>query len=298
MAADRTVQSGLLLALLAAFLWGVSGAIAAGVFAEVSPSRVAEVRAIVTAAVLIPYAWWRGRLAPGGQVWWYALVGVNLAAVNVTFYWAIDLLGVGPGATIQFLGPILVLVWMVVIQRRTVTPVAWVAAVTAVIGVALVTEAWNLDGSDWIGVAAGLVSAVFFASYLLLGEHLGRRQPIVTVMTWSFIFASIVWLVVQPLWSFPTDLSSGVWAQLMWIAIAGTAIPFIAEFNALKRVSAGVVGVIATTEPVIAAAAAFVLLEQQLAVVQIVGGTMVLGAVASVQRWGIPDTEIPYDAAR
>lgn len=298
MADHRTTQTGVLLALLAAFMWGVSGAVAAGVFSEVSPARVAEFRAVVTSAVLVPYAWWRGRLHPGSHVWWYVLLGVNLAAVNVTFYWAIDLLGVGPGATIQFLGPILVLIWMVLVQRRSVTGVAWVAAVVALVGVAFVTEAWTLEGSDWLGVAAGLASAVTFASYLLLGEHLGRRQPIVTVMTWSFIFAAVVWLVVQPLWSFPTGLSSGVWAQLLWIAIVGTVIPFIAEFNALQRVAAGVVGVIATTEPVIGAVAAFVLLGQLLSPIQIVGGAMVLVAVASIQRWGIPATEIPYDAAR
>jgi drug/metabolite transporter (DMT)-like permease len=295
---DRSAQTGVLLALLAALLWGVSGAVAAGVFTEISPARVVEVRALLTTAVLVPYAWWRGRLAPGGNLRWYALLGLNLAVVNVTFYWAIDLLGVGPGATIQFLGPIFVLAWMVVVQDRKVSSVAWFAAVLAVIGVGMVTEAWSLNGSDWRGVATGLVSAVAFASYLLLAEHFGRRQPIVTVMTWSFIFAALFWVIVQPLWTFPTDLAPGTWGQLVWIAIAGTAIPFVAEFNALKRVSAGVVGVIATTEPVIGAAAAWVLLEQHLSGVQIVGGVMVLLAVASIQRWGLPRREVPLDAAR
>ena len=298
MTADRNARTGVLLALLAALLWGVSGAVAAGVFAEISPARVAEARAIFTAAVLVPYAWWRGRLDPGGNLRWFALLGLNLAAVNVTFYWALDLLGVGPGATIQFLGPILVLGWMVVVQHRKVSSVAWLAALLAVAGVGMVTEAWTLEGSDWLGVAAGLTSAVMFASYLLLAEHFGRRLPIVTVMTWSFIFAAAFWVIVQPLWSFPTDLATETWGQLLWIGIAGTAIPFIAEFNALKRVAAGVVGVIATTEPVIGAAAAWVLLEQRLSVVQIIGGAMVLLAVASIQRWGIPQTEIPLDAAR
>ena len=259
---------------------------------------MAQARALLATAVLVPYAWVRGQLDPRGKLGLLVVMGLNLAAVNVTFYWALDRLGVGPGATIQFLGPILVLAWMAIVQKRPVNPAAWGAAVLAVVGVAFVTEAWALEGADWIGVVAGLASAALFASYLLLGEYLGRKLPAATVMAWGFIFASLFWLVAQPLWTFPSDLSSKVWLELIWVGIAGTAIPFIAELGALRRVAAGIVGVIATTEPVIGAAAAWVLLEQRLSPVQILGAVMVVGAVASVQRWGIPEAEVPYEASR
>ena len=298
MTAARSTQTGVLLALSAAFMWGVSGAVAADAFSEVSPARVAEARALITTAVLVPVAWWRGLLDPRGGLGWFFVLGVNLAVVNVTFYWALDLLGVGPGATIQFLGPILVLVWMVLAEGRTVRPSAWVAAVVAFFGVFLVTEAWQLDGADWLGVIAGLAAAVTFASYLVLGERLSHRYPIITLMTWGFVFASLVWAVVQPLWSYPTDLSSSTWVQLLWVGLIGTALPFFASFGALQRVASGIVGVIATTEPVFAAAAAWVLLEQALSPIQVVGGLLVLGAVASIQRWGIPEVESPFEAAR
>ena len=298
MATDRRTRTGILLALSAAFMWGVSGAVAADAFSEVSPARVAEARALITTLILVPVAWWRGLLNPRGGLVWFFVLGVNLALVNVTFYWALESLGVGPGATIQFLGPILVLVWMVVAEGRTVRAGAWAAAVAALFGVMLVTEAWQLEGADWFGVLAGLAAAVTFASYLILGERLTSRYPVITVMTWGFIFASLVWLVVQPLWSFPTDLSGTVWIQLLWVGVMGTALPFFASLGALQRVASGIVGVIATTEPVFAAAAAWVLLDQALAPVQIAGGLMVLAAVASIQRWGIPEVESPLEAAR
>jgi drug/metabolite transporter (DMT)-like permease len=298
MTADRNTRTGVLLALSAAFMWGVSGAVAADAFSEVSPARVAEARALITTAVLVPVAWWRGLINPQGGLAWFFLLGVNLAVVNVTFYWALERLGVGPGATIQFLGPIFVLVWMVVAQGRPVRSVAWVAAVVALGGVFLVTEAWQLEGADWIGVIAGLASAATFASYLILGERLSHRYPILTVMTWGFIFASVVWIVVQPLWTFPTDLSGRAWVELLWVGLIGTALPFFASFGALQRVAPGIVGVIATTEPVFAAAAAWVLLDQRLSVIQIIGALLVLVAVASIQRWGIAEVEAPFEAAR
>src|SRR5680860_403294 len=100
---DRSTRSGIAFALLAGLFWGVSGAVAADAFAAVTPAQVAEVRALATAIFFIPFALYRGVLSPRGGLIWFALFGANLAIVNVTFYWAIDRLGVGPGATIQFL---------------------------------------------------------------------------------------------------------------------------------------------------------------------------------------------------
>ncbi len=291
----RSSSAGVLLALVAAAFYGVSGAIAAHVFAEIDPTRVSQARAIVATAVLIPYAWSRGRLDPKGQIRWLAALGLNLALVGVTFYWALDRLGVGPGATLQFIGPFFVLGWMALVQRRPVGRKTWLAAALAIGGVCLITEAWALDDLDLVGLVSGLSSAGLFAGYFLIGEHLGKTLPAVTIISWGFLFASVFWLFVLPIWTFPTDLSGAAWAELVWIGVGGTAIPFIAQFAALRRIASGIAGVIATAEPVIAAAAGWVLLSQRLTPVQILGGLIVVAAVAAVHRWNVADTERPLD---
>ena len=131
---------------------------------------------------------------------------------------------------------------------------------------------------------------------LLIGEHLGRELRAMTVMAWGFLVATVFWAVVSPVWSFPRDLTGDVWVKLLWVGVAGTALPFLIEFAALRRAAAGLVGVVATAEPVIGAAAAWFMLDQRLDGPQIVGGLIVVVAVASIQQWGVP--EAPYDAAR
>ncbi len=283
---DLPAASGIFLALTAAALYGVSGAIAADVFSDLDPTRVSEARALIAAAVLVPYAWWRGRLNPHGQIPMLLILGANLAVVGITFYWALERLGVGPGATLQFLGPFVVLAWMARVQGRRANRITWVAAILAIVGVGLITEVWALSDLDELGLASGLASAVTFASYFLIGERLGKTLPALTIITWGFIFASAIWVVVLPLWTFPTDISAGVGAELLWLGIGGTALPFIAQLAALRHLASGIVGVIATAEPVIAGAAAWVLLDQSLALVQIAGGLMVVLAVGTVHRWG------------
>ena len=293
--AVRPATAGIILALTAASLYGVSGAIAADVFDEVSPARVSEIRALITAAILVPYAWWRGVVNPHGQMAWLVLLGLNLALVGVTFYWALDRLGVGPGATLQFLGPFMVLAWMSLVQDRPVSRLTWLAAALAILGVALITEAWAIEDLDLLGLGSGISSAALFAGYFLLGEHLGKTLPALTMITWGFVFASLFWVVALPVWTFPTGLSGTVWAELVWVGIGGTALPFLAQFAALRRVASGIVGVVATAEPVIASAAAWVLLAQNLTILQTTGGLVVVVAVAAVHRWSPVEAEQPLD---
>ena len=282
-------------ALSAAALYGVSGAIAADLFSEADPARVSEARALIASVVLVPYAWRKGLLGMGGQLKWLATLGLILALVGLTFYWAIDRLGVGPGATLQFIGPFFVLAWMAVVQRRPIRPVTWATAVVALVGVMLITQAWALDELDVLGLTSGVTSAALFAAYFLIGEHLGKTLRAVTTITWGFVFASIFWVIVLPLWTFPTDLSNTAWAEMVWIGVGGTALPFLAQFAALRRIASGAVGVVATAEPVVAAASAWVLLDQSLSPLQIIGGLLVVLAVGAVHVLGVAKVDRPMD---
>lgn len=286
---DGRSATGGFLALTAAALFGFSGAVAGGVFDTVEPAYVAQARSLIAAVLIGAYAAARGVLWPVTGIWRLVLLGLNLALVNVTFYWAIERLGVGPGATVQFLGPIFVLVWIATVRREPVSPIAWVAAVGAVVGVGIVTEAWSLDASDAIGVLSGLAAALLFAAYLIWGEVLGRDHAPAEVGAWGFIFASVFWAVVLPWWTFPIGEAGGALLDLAIIGVLGTAAPFILEFAALRVASSGVVGIVATAEPAIGAIAAAIMIDQTLAAVQWAGIVVVVVAVASVQRFGLTE---------
>jgi drug/metabolite transporter (DMT)-like permease len=73
--------------------------------------------------------------------------------------------------------------------------------------------------------------------------------------------------------------------ELAWLITLGTVAPFLLEVGALRRVDAGTVGVVATLEPVIAAAVAWIWLDQLLDFWQVLGSLIVVTAVAVVQRF-------------
>lgn len=265
--------------LAAAVLFAVSAVVAADVFDAVSPARVAQFRSLAAALVLGFVAFRRRAVSPRGQIGWLLLLGANLAAVTVTFYWAIERLGVGPGTTIQFTAPVLVMTWMRLVERRSIPPVAWLAGVAAVAGTGLMTRAWQAD-LDGVGVAAGVAAAVTFASYLILGERLGARLPSLTVISFGFAVSALIWLVAVPFEV--ADLAGAEWSRLLFIGVVGTAAPFLLEVSALRRADPGSVGVVATAEPVVGAAVAWLALSQVLTPVQVVGGAITAVAVAAI----------------
>ncbi|MCZ7531956.1 MAG: EamA family transporter [Acidimicrobiia bacterium] len=282
---------GAMLALLAAIMFGIADAVAGGVFDVVSPGRVAQVRSLTAVVVITPFAIYRGVFRPVAGLWKLGILGANLVSVMFFFYWAIDLLGVGPAATIHFLGPIFVLIWFVVVRKVAVSPLVWLAAVASIVGVGLVTEAWSMDSSDVAGVLVALFAASMFASYLLVAEWVSGEFDPLYVVVWGFAFASVMLLVALPLWTFPTDISGSAWRDLAIIGLVGTAIPFLMEFAALRVLASSIVGVIATAEPAVAAIGAHLILDERLAAVQWLGVVVVVVSVATVQRWGLPDSE-------
>jgi len=276
-----TSTRGIWLTVVASVLFGVNGSVAADLLGSLPAGNTAQIRSVLAALVLGALAYRRKATRHGGRLLGLAGLGVVLATVTVSFFIAIDRLGVGPGVTIQFTGPILVLGWLRLVRRQAVPVSAWAAAVVALVGVALVSRVWDAGALDPRGLAAAAVASITFAAYLLGSGYLGRFLPTLSVAAYGFAFSALCLLVVFPIRLPPTDTK--VLLELGWLVILGTVVPFLLEVDALKLTDAGTVGVVATLEPVVAAATAWIWLGQKLTFWQVVGGAIVVVAIAVVQ---------------
>jgi drug/metabolite transporter (DMT)-like permease len=290
-AARRAVVLATLSVILAAFCWGLNAVIAKGAFeAGIAPARLAEARTVVAGLPLLAYLALRRRdlLIPGRRtVGPIVLFGLGLVAINWASYTAIDLLPVGVALSLQYTAPVLVLVGVALVARRSPAAFVWVAGLLTLIGATLVSGAYNgLRDLDGLGVAAGVGSAISFGVYLLSAEAAGRRgaHPAM-VLVGGFAVASLVWGVLLPWWGWPVDrlAEPGIALRVLGVGLVGTLFPFLLVVNALRRLPAAVAGIAATTEPVFAAGLAWLLLGQSLAAPQLVGGGLVVGGVMLAQ---------------
>jgi drug/metabolite transporter (DMT)-like permease len=289
-ARDRHVRLGYALAAAAATMWALNGSFSSLLLEDgVSAMRLAELRAVLSfvllaaATAIIRPALLRVRRQDIPRL---AFLGVaGLAGVHVTYYFAISRLDVGVALVIQYLGPLILLLWLRVFHRRRLQRSLWGAAALSVLGCALVVQIWDPGAIDLLGLLGAFAAAITFAIYLYTSEQAGHRYEPVTTLVWGFGFASLFWLVVQPIWTFPFEkfASAENIALGVGVVVVGTALPFVCIVAALRHVPASRAAVVATLEPVLAALIAWPVLGQTLDVAQIAGGLMVVGAVIWVQ---------------
>ena len=296
---DRGVVVGALLrVVLAGACWAMAAVLAKYAFERgVPPVRLAEARVAVALVALAPFLAWRrpGLLRPPPGTW-PALAGFGtcVAAVNLTYYLAIDHLPVGVAVALQYTGPAILMATTTLLLRRRGRAggpeggrLAWAAAGLSLVGAVLVSRALEgLGGLDLVGLAAGLASAVLFAAYLLSAELAGRRgaEPATTLL-WGFLFAVAIWSVAVPWWSWPwaTLADPALAGAVLGVGLLGTLLPFALAVGAVRVISAATAGIAATAEPVFAAAFAWLLLGQHLNPAQLAGAALVVAGVVLAQ---------------
>jgi len=303
----RMKRRGYTLAVVAAFMWASGGLMAKWLMTpagaetamwlvpptggEVDPVVLAGARAIVAAGILAPTllilkpSLMKVRLR---DLWFLAAFGIiGLAGVHFTYFKAIDQTNVSTAILLQYLSPVIVLVFSVALLGERFRWSLPVGVVVSILGCALVVGAFTAGGlkvSD-SGLFWGLTSAVFFATYSLMGRYAVTRFNPWTLMAYGLTFASVFWIaylggisgVVEVVASERGSISVG------YLAIFTTILPFAAFLSALHYIEATKAIVTSTLEPVIAGLAAYFLFVETLTASQLVGAALVIIAIIVIQ---------------
>jgi drug/metabolite transporter (DMT)-like permease len=287
---DRSAARGYALAAAAAALWALHGSLSRYLLDDgIDAYRLSQLRSAGSFAILVVVlALWRAPLLriERTDVALFAFLGIaGLALVHAAYYTAIDHLNVGPALTIQYLAPLIVLLWLWLFHGRRLQPSLWGALALSVLGCFLVVKAYDYDALDGFGVAAALVSAFAFAIYMVSSERAGQHYPAVTTLVWGFGFATLFWTFAQPWWSFPFDILSSPRNALLAgaVILVGTLIPFLLMVTALRHIPAPRAAIVATLEPLLGALFEWFIRGTKLDAVQIGGGVAVVLAVIWVQ---------------
>lgn len=299
----RNPTVGLVLVLLGATLFIVNAGVSrVALRAGVDPLTLTTIRVTGTFVVLalVALAFRRSALRPpSGRlavlVVAHGLVGV--AALQWTYFVAIDRLPIGMALLLEYQAPILVALWARFVQKESVRPRMWLGLGLAVAGLAAATGIGQGLALDPVGIAAGLGAAVCFAAYFLIGEHgVGALDPL-RVIVWSFLVASIALNLVSPVADFDVDLLGAevamlgtleeyvapLWLVLAWVVLLGTVVPFAAELFALRHLSATTVTMVAMLEPVGVSALGWWWFLERLDAVAVAGGVAVVTGIVLAQ---------------
>jgi len=293
---------GYMMALAAAALFGVNGAVVKVALSEnLSAYRLAELRCLFSFVIfvgIVAVARPERLRVTGRELVYLAIFGACAVVLTQLLYvLALRRLKIGVALVLIFLGPLLVALWARFVGKKYHRPQFWVALGLSLVGLVLVVRVWDRFSLDGLGVAFALCGAAAYALYVLYAEHaVGRRDPI-SLLCFGFFFACLLWTVVQPWWSLPwhalavnvslggnlASLNVPEWLLVAWIVFLGTVIPFILIVGSLQHLPATRVAICGMLEPVVATLVAYGWLDETLAPAQLLGGALILAAIALAQ---------------
>jgi drug/metabolite transporter (DMT)-like permease len=188
-------------------------------------------------------------------------------------------------------------------ERLTATRLVGFAIASA--GAALVIAAGQtgdeLSSRRLVGDVLMLLGACCWAVYTVLGTiALRTRSPLAVVTIAAPVGAALLF----PLGFFEkgyadvSGWSSGVWLNVLYLALAGSVASFILFYWLVRRVGAGVAAMTSYFVPVLTLAMAVVFLGDRPQPLQLVGGVVILAGVRLATLRLAPDTQpMPEGAA-
>ena len=219
------------------------------------------------------------------------IIGIGL--VQWFYFVAISRLPVGIALLLEYLAPVLVVLWVRFVRRQDVRNRMWAALALSVLGLAIVARVWDGLTLDGLGLLAGLGAAASLAIYYLSSERGMGSRDLLSLAAWIFTAAATFWSVLRPPWNFDWSIlgsavvlpppfegmTAPLWVLVAWIVILGTVVPYSLVLVALSTLGSARTGLLGMAEPVMAGLVAWLVLGEMLTSMQLLGAGLILTGI-------------------
>lgn len=177
----------------------------------------------------------------------------------------------------------------------------WTALFNAVLGERLLKEQWlglvgaaaglvfllwgQIEVQSLWAIAAGILSAVTYSLFVIISGRTLRAVSSYGSGFWIMLFATLGLAILhRPDFSAAVAWPASTWGILFAIALIGTVIPLVLIQAGLQKLTSTETALLCMLEPVTAALAGMLWLNEALTLRQIVGAALVLGSLWLTQR--------------
>jgi drug/metabolite transporter (DMT)-like permease len=309
---DGHPGSGLWLAVLSAASFGLSGALASGLFATGwSAGAVVLVRLGVGALVLAPFAvadmrgHWSALRRHAGLVSLYGAVPVALA--QFAYFSAVTRMAVGPALLIEYTAPATVVGWLWLRRGERPSAVTLAGATVCVVGLLLVLDLISGPSLNALGVGWALLAMVGAATYFVLGSDGLAAVPAIGLagcglMIAAFALGLLAAVGLLPLHATTTSASYGGhsvpwWLPLLALGTITSGLAYCAGISAIRRLGSRVASFVGLLEVVSGVVWAWLLLSQVPGTLQLGGGALLLTGIVVVRLGERPPSRADASAS-
>lgn len=212
----------------------------------------------------------------------YAVFG--LAACQITYMGVIRASNAGTDTILEYLGLILIVVWVCLTHRRWPRACETIAIVLAVSGTFLLCTHGSLDSLVITpsALAWGAVAALTLATYTLLPARLIAAYGADVVVGYALLIAGLGVGLVGRVWRFAITWTPDVILAMVITVVLGTTVAFTAYLWGVDRIGPVKASLIGSLEPIAAAALSALVMGTSYTGVDIVGMILIVGAVVTI----------------
>lgn len=218
-----------------------------------------------------------------------SFIGTGIFSVvlfNWAYFTAIEEVSLSVAVILLYTGPAFVVILSRIFFKEPMTSRKIGALILTLFGCVLVVKVFpiGVEHISWYGMLVGLGSGFGYALYSIFGKHALKKYHPLTVITYTFIFASVVMLPSSGITISTSDLqSTNVWLNILGLGFFPTALAYYLYTMGLSMVESGRASIAATVEPLVATLLGVFVFNDVLTAFQVVGMLLVLAAVVLIQ---------------
>jgi drug/metabolite transporter (DMT)-like permease len=221
--------------------------------------------------------------------WSMVAAAVANTVLNLSIFIAFERVSIALALLVFYLYPALVAIASVAWFGERLDRIRWGALATSLIGsVLVVAGAGSLGRLDLVGIGLAFVGALAQAFYVLATRHGFARVPGPQAAATTMLLAAVFYVVAALLFGQanvlvqPLSGAAAAWPVLL-AGVVGAGIPTLCFITGIRLLGAPRAAILATFEPLVGVGLAALLLGEQPAILQILGGLLIIGAGVLLQ---------------
>jgi drug/metabolite transporter (DMT)-like permease len=290
--------AGLAFAFVSAMTFGLSGALARGLFdagwtagAAVAARITIAAVVLVVPGVLALRGRWHLLRTSSASVTTYGVAAV--AGAQLCYFYAVSYMDVGVALLIEYTAPVAVVIWLWLRHGNRPSRLTVAGAIIASLGLVLVLDVISGADLSTTGVLWALGAMVGAATYFVIGADTDNGLPPITLAASGLVVGGGVlltagWIGVLPMRMTRADvdyngLTVSWWIPVLALGLVTAAVAYVTGIEAARRLGSRLSSFVALFEVLMALVFAWVLLGQLPRGIQMIGGLLVLAGVVVVK---------------
>lgn len=187
----------------------------------------------------------------------------------ITYFVSSIYVGTGLAMVIFFTYPAIIMLFNWACYRKPIPKMYYAAIALIMVGMVCLTDISELK-FDIIGIGMGVISALFYACYIVSNKKT-KVHPVVSTLMVSLgcMTTCLILAMVQQSFIIPATLS--VWGNVFGMAVICTAVPILLLLESLKYISEEKASILSVLEPVFVVVFGIMLLGEKINLLQVVG---------------------------